>query len=126
MSSATIKRLTRSIGFRLALWYSAIFISSTILLFILIYFPLRSAIMAQDHDMIQAKLKEYAIQNHEAGFRWMLNEIDMEKDHNAENGFLVRVADADNMPLSLTLPAGWQRFDRTRIPSPSSATRGEH
>ncbi|MDH5298831.1 MAG: HAMP domain-containing histidine kinase, partial [Desulfobulbaceae bacterium] len=41
-------------------------------------------------------------------------------------GFLVRVADADNMPLSLTLPAGWQRFDRTRIPSPSSATRGEH
>ena len=118
MCFAMLRRLLHNTGFRLAFWYSAIFISSSILLFILAYFPLRAAIIQNDHDMIQSKLKEYALQNQKSGFRWMLNEIKMEQSHNAEHGFLVRLTDSDGMVLSQAIPASWQNFDQGAIPAP--------
>ncbi len=121
MFSAMLKQLLHNTGFRLACWYSAIFISSSILLFILVYFPLRSAIIENDRDMIQAKLKEYALQYQESGFKWMLNEIRMEQGHNAEHGFLVRLTDSDGMVLSQAVPVSWRDFDRTAIPAPGAA-----
>ncbi|MDH3360359.1 MAG: ATP-binding protein, partial [Desulfobulbaceae bacterium] len=120
-----IKRLLHNTGFRLALWYSAIFISSSILLFIIVYFPLRAAIIQNDRDMIQAKLKEYALQDQESGFKLMLNEIQMERDHNAEHGFWVRLVDGNGMVLSQTIPASWQDFDDGAIPSVLPASGGD-
>lgn len=108
MPLATIKRLTRTTGFRLALWYSLIFISSSLLLFSLLYFPLRAAIKEKDRNIILAKLNEYTLQEQERGLDGMLEEIRFEDDHNRQAGFFVRVADPTGQSLLVTLPPEWR------------------
>ncbi|OGQ99480.1 MAG: hypothetical protein A2521_00840 [Deltaproteobacteria bacterium RIFOXYD12_FULL_57_12] len=118
MFSKAIDRLPKTIGFRLALWYSTIFISSSLLLFTLVFFPLRAAIVEKDRNMVQAKLQEYALQEKESGRPAMLDEIRLEESHNAESGFFVRVADPANKTLLATFPAQWQLAADAYPPGP--------
>lgn len=110
MPLVTIKRLTKTTGFRLALWYSLIFISSSLLLFALLYFPLRSAIKEKDRNIILAKLNEYTLQEQQSGLQGMLAEIRLEDDHNSQAGFFVRVADSTGQSLIVTLPPEWRHL----------------
>lgn len=116
MPLVTIKRLARTTGFRLALWYSLIFISSSLLLFSLLYFPLRSAIKEKDRNIILAKLNEYTLQEERSGIQAMLSEIRLEDDHNSQAGFFVRVADSTGQSLIVTLPPEWHQLDREFSP----------
>lgn len=108
MPLARIKHLAKTTGFRLALWYSLIFISSSLLLFALLYFPLRSAIMEKDRSVILAKLNEYTLQEQQSGLQAMLAEIRLEEGHNIQTGFFVRVADSTDQSLIITLPSEWR------------------
>lgn len=108
MPLARIKHLLKTTGFRLALWYSLIFISSSLLLFALLYFPLRSAIMEKDRNTILAKLNEYTLQEEQSGLQAMLAEIRLEEDHNLQAGFFVRVVDPTDQSLIITLPPEWR------------------
>ncbi len=110
MPLATIKRLTKNTGFRLALWYSLIFISSSLLLFALLYFPLRAAILEKDRTIILAKLNEYTRQEQRSGIQAMLSEIRLENEHNSQAGFFVRVADPTGQSLIVTLPPDWHQL----------------
>ncbi|MDH4331376.1 MAG: ATP-binding protein [Desulfobulbaceae bacterium] len=103
--------MAKTTGFRLALWYSLIFISSSLLLFALLYFPLRSAIMEKDRNIILAKLNEYALQEQQLGLQAMLAEIRLEDDHNKQAGFFVRVADPTGQSLIVSLPPQWRELD---------------
>jgi len=116
MPLITIKRLAKTTGFRLALWYSLIFISSSLLLFSLLYFPLRSAIKEKDRNIILAKLNEYTLQEEKSGLQGMLAEIRLEDDHNSQAGFFVRVADSTGQSLIVTLPPEWHQLDREFSP----------
>ncbi|MHB8989061.1 MAG: sensor histidine kinase [Desulfobulbia bacterium] len=110
MPLVTIKQLTKTTGFRLALWYSLIFISSSLLLFALLYFPLRSAILEKDRNIILAKLNEYTLQEQQSGVQAMLAEIRLEDEHNSQAGFFVRVADPTDQSLIVTLPPDWRQL----------------
>ncbi|MDH5523925.1 MAG: HAMP domain-containing histidine kinase [Desulfobulbaceae bacterium] len=108
MFSKMIERLTANTGFRLALWYSAIFISSSLLLFLLLFFPLRAEILERDHNMIFDKMQEYTLQDERLGLQVMIDEIHMERLINQQGGFFVRVVDLAGKPLISTLPPRWQ------------------
>jgi len=116
MPLATIKRLAKTTGFRLALWYSLIFISSSLLLFALLYFPLRAAILDKDRAVILAKLNEYTLQEQRSGIQAMLSEIRLEDDHNSQAGFFVRVADPTGQSLIVTLPPDWHQLYSEAFP----------
>ena len=116
MPLVTIKRLTKTTGFRLALWYSLIFISSSLLLFALLYFPLRAAILEKDRNIILAKINEYTLQEQQSGLQTMLSEIRLEDEHNSQAGFFVRVADPTGQSLIVTLPPGWQQLSSEAFP----------
>jgi len=122
MPLATIKRLAKTTGFRLALWYSLIFTSSSLLLFALLYFPLRSGIMEKDRTIILAKLNEYTLQEQQSGLQAMLSEIRLEDDHNSQAGFFVRVADPTGQSLIVTLPPDWHQLDSEFSPLFRNAT----
>lgn len=111
MPLVTIKRLTKTTGFRLALWYSLIFISSSLLLFALLYFPLRSAIKEKDRTIILGRLNEYTLQEQQRGLQAMLAEIRLEDAANSQAGFFVRVADPTGQSLIVTLPPEWRHLD---------------
>ncbi|OGQ98831.1 MAG: hypothetical protein A2505_06810 [Deltaproteobacteria bacterium RIFOXYD12_FULL_55_16] len=110
MPLATIRRLAKTTGFRLALWYSLVFISSSLLLFALLYFPLRSAILEKDRNIILGRLNEYTMQERQRGLQGMLAEIRFEDDANSQAGFFVRVADPTDQSLIVTLPPEWRHL----------------
>jgi len=110
MPLATIKQLAKTTGFRLALWYSLIFISSSLLLFALLYFPLRAAILEKDRNIILGRLNEYTLQEQERGLQGMLAEIRFEDAANSQAGFFVRVADPTGQSLIVTLPPDWRHL----------------
>ena len=110
MPLATIKRLAKNTGFRLALWYSLIFISSSLLLFALLYFPLRAAILEKDRNIILGRLNEYTLQEQQRGLQGMLAEIRLEDAANSQAGFFVRVADPTGQSLIVTLPPDWRHL----------------
>lgn len=108
MPLATIKRLAKTTGFRLALWYSLIFISSSLLLFALLYFPLRAAILEKDRNIILGRLNEYTLHEQQRGLQSLLTEIRLEDTANSQAGFFVRVADPTDQSLIVTLPSEWR------------------
>lgn len=115
MSLRTISRLGRTTGFRLALWYSSIFIVSSLVLFLFAYFLLATSIREKDREMIQTKLKEYALQDRTAGLGALLHEAELEHFSNQEAGFLVRIAEPGGRTVFITLPQRWQATDQAKI-----------
>ena len=56
-----LSRITRTIGVRLNLWYAVVFTLSAGVGFLLLYVLLSRAVQAKDHEIIETRLKEYAL-----------------------------------------------------------------
>ncbi|RLB08742.1 MAG: two-component sensor histidine kinase [Deltaproteobacteria bacterium] len=110
-----LRELRKTTAFRLTLWYSSIFILSSLILFVLVYFLLSSVIQEKDRKIIEAKVEEYSLQYENAGRDAMLKEIRMEELSNERSGFLVRVADENNKTILLTLPRKWGGIRRDEL-----------
>ena len=63
----TLPKTFKSSGFRLSLWYSAFFITSSALLLIAAYFFLSSTLKAQDWDAILSELNELVSEYEKGG-----------------------------------------------------------
>ncbi len=115
MLSKQLRRVGKTLGFRLTLWYAAIFIFSSALLFGLAYFLVSAATREYDQKLVQAKMSEYVLMEQTEGLQALAREIRLEEEGNLESGFLVRLADARNLTLSLTVPNHWRRIDLRKI-----------
>ena len=111
MSLGFLKRLRKTIGFRLTLWYSAIFILSALALVILAYFFLASSLLQKDHEMILSRVQEYQAQYRNGGIKAIHRELNFEKYAGKPNYFFVRVATPANHTLFLNIPDQWADFD---------------
>ncbi|MHB9071918.1 MAG: sensor histidine kinase [Desulfobaccales bacterium] len=111
MSLKFLERLRRTIGFRLTLWYSAIFILSSLTLFILAYLLLSSSLEKKDREMILAKVKEYKALYLTGGISAISQEITLEKNAGKPNAFFIRVGSPANGTLLLNIPDQWAHFD---------------
>jgi signal transduction histidine kinase len=111
MSLRSLERLRKTIGFRLTLWYSAIFILSALAMVILAYFFLSSSLRQKDHEMILSRLQEYQAQYHTGGIRAIRRELTSEKYAGKPNYFFVRLASPANRTLFLNIPDQWADFD---------------
>jgi signal transduction histidine kinase len=60
MSFDPLSLLLRKVGVRLSLWYALLFTLSTAALFALAYYLLGQAVGRKDHEVLQAKLNEFA------------------------------------------------------------------
>ncbi len=102
---------TRTIAFRLTLWYSSIFILSSLALFLLAYFLVSLTVRDQDQKMIQLKINEYLLMEQAEGTDALIKEIRQEHPSNRLAGFLVRVADPQNNTLIFTVPRHFKKTD---------------
>jgi len=104
-----------TIGFRLTIWYSAIFIVSTVVVFGLAYFVLASSLKRQDRETIELKLKELAVTYQSSGVAALEAEIDLEKRLEKKTPFFIRLASPENKTLSLKIPYQWTAFSANEL-----------
>jgi heavy metal sensor kinase len=111
MFLGTLKRITKTVGFRLTLWYFAILISSSLFLFGLTYFLLSSSLKKQDENVIQSKLEELSRLYRAEGMDALKKEVAVQKKFEKKPSFFVRLAGPENRTQLLILPYQWMQFD---------------
>jgi signal transduction histidine kinase len=125
MRSSWIDRVRGTLGFRLALWYTALFAAGTIALFALAYALLAASLERRDHDAVRATLAEYVSTYAEGGLRALLRTINTAQQMGSHADLFVRVAAGGDEVVYLSLPANWRGFDARAMPkAPTSEGDG--
>jgi signal transduction histidine kinase len=119
------RKLTKTIGFRLTLWYSAIFVSSSVLLFIIGYFLLSSTLEQQDREAVLLKLKELAALYETGGTPSVERQVRLDERLGEKNPFFIRVASSRNKTLFLGLPSRSEAFSIEKVEETASGQESE-
>jgi signal transduction histidine kinase len=122
MSLIPFKHLRKTVGFRLTVWYSGIFILTSLLLFSLAYFLLSSSLNKQDKEAIQYKLKELSTIYQTGGLELLEREVSIEKKFKKKGPFFIRLGGPDNKTLFLLIPYQWVQFDIKELERTTSNT----
>ncbi|MFQ5981705.1 MAG: sensor histidine kinase [Candidatus Heimdallarchaeota archaeon] len=101
MSLKFLDHIRKTIGFRLTLLYSAIFIFSSLVLFILMYFFLLASIRKEDREFVRLKIKEYQARYETGGLDALNEDINADKRARRKYSLFVRVAGPQNETISL-------------------------
>jgi signal transduction histidine kinase len=115
----SLEHIRKSIGLKFTLWYSAIFILSSLVLFILVYFFLSQSIQNKEKEEIQFELKECVTQYLKGGFDALSEEVELEKNMSGANPFFVRFEGPHHNTLFVHLPDRWPNFDLTQLTNKS-------
>lgn len=103
--------MSRSLAFRLNLWYAVTFLFSAALLFIALYFLVAAAVQRQDREIVEARLKEvtviYQAGGATAAGRWA--------ESSTERLFL-RIVDPWGRVPVLVAPRDWVNFSPPSVP----------
>src|ERR1044071_8889539 len=110
MSLNLLKRIRRNLALRLNLWHACIFIASSSALFALLYFFLAQAVERKDREVIEGKLKEYAVIYQSGGVSALRNWIARNQEGRRGRPFFVQVTSPFNQRLLLTVPEDWIEF----------------
>jgi signal transduction histidine kinase len=119
----SLNNLRKTVGFRLTVWYSGIFIFSSLLLFGLVYFLLSSSLSRQNQEAIQLKLEELSALFKSGGIEFLEREITIEKKFEKALPFFIRVAGQGNKTLLLIIPYQWAEFDIKKLEKTTSNKR---
>ena len=128
MLSRTLKQLGKTLGFRLALWYSALFILSSTILFGVAFYLVSSTFRSYDHQILQAKINEYTQIERAEGIPALAARIRFEEDHNLESGVFIRLSDARNRTIVSITPRHWRPSEASLlegIAGPASGAQWE-
>ncbi len=120
MFSRRIKAALSTTAFRLAVWYSSIFILSSLALFLLAFHMLSRIVAEQDMARVKLKLNEYLATSRQEGIDDLIEEIVREKRDYRSAGFFVRLTDRKKRILICALPRRFKDLDCSRVPSLST------
>lgn len=115
MSSESRNRASKTLGFRLTLWYSGFFILSALILFAWAYLLLSASLQDQDRQAIQFELQEYIEAYRQEGIAAVARTIALEKGQTGKLFFFVRVAGADNKTVIVNPSPKWKQFDLSQL-----------
>ena len=104
-----------TIGLRLSLWYSAVFVGSTVLLVGLTYALLASSLAQRDHDIITATLREYASRYIVGGLPALERAVELEQRTGSRERLFVRVLGPDADAVFASVPPGFGDFDISQL-----------
>jgi signal transduction histidine kinase len=112
-SSTTDSRYT--FGFRLAAWYAALFVGSSLFLIALTYVLLASSLRQRDHEIIQSTLEKYASEYEQDGLGGLNRAIQSNRIAGQHETLFVRVIGADAEAIYFSAPEDWSGFDLGRL-----------
>jgi heavy metal sensor kinase len=111
MRSDWTRRLTRTFGFRLGLWYFGLFIAGTVLVLGLAYALLSSSLQTRDRAALESTLARYARAYERGGLSELGRVVSGDRLSASYEPLFVRItADAESA-IFFSLPRGWDRFD---------------
>jgi signal transduction histidine kinase len=108
MSSGLINAARRNVGLRLGFWYAFVFACSSIALLGIAYYLLAAAIGKKDQELVQARLREYAVVYHAGGLRALRNALQEEQGN--QKTFFVRVVNVWDDVAFANVPDDWITF----------------
>ena len=88
----------------MTLWYSAIFILSSVILFVITYLFLSASLRQKDQEVIQGRLNDLKAQYRAGGIIALRNDLKFQTYAGKPHIFFVRVAGPNNRTLFLSLP----------------------
>src|ERR1700682_3804448 len=97
--------LRKAVSFRLALWYSAFFILSTVSLFALAYFLLASALRQHDRDDVEQRLHQLAAQYQATDLAGLKKELALETRLRKSKALFNRLCVPRNHTIFPQIPA---------------------
>jgi signal transduction histidine kinase len=125
MSSKALRLIVKTLGFRLTLWYSSLFILSSTLLFGAAFFLVSSTIREYDYQIVQTKTDEYALMDHTDGLTALMHRVRLEEENNLESGIFVRLSDSQNKTLLSIIPHQWKDLDVKKLEAVPVSFSGE-
>src|SRR5262249_54522604 len=105
-----VKRGRKKVGVRLTLWYSTIFILSSVILFIVAYVFLSSS-LEEHREAVELKLKEYLSLAEEGGVSAIQKASEDDEDDNQSTHFFVRILGLADEVVFASRPELWEKFD---------------
>lgn len=115
MSLKRLYRIKRTLEFKLTLWYSSIFILSSVLLFAATYYFLSYMLLKQNHDALLSEVNEISAEYASSGMASLEKEMDIIKNSRKKRPFFIRVAGAANNTLRIFFPYQWTEFDLRKL-----------
>lgn len=115
MSLKRLRNITRTLGFRVGAWYSAIFIGSSALMFILAYLFLGATLRSQDYEEIRLELREVQTLYDIGGVSALNRYVDQLGSERRSRPLFIRVADRDNHTRHIFSQGSWEDFDLTLL-----------
>jgi signal transduction histidine kinase len=115
MFSKLLDRLSRTLTFRLTLWYATIFTASALVLFALVYFLFSVAIERKDREVLQARLKETTAIYAAGGVSGLRSWLNQNTESGTQKAFFVRVVNPLNSAVLFNVPQDWIEFDPSKL-----------
>jgi signal transduction histidine kinase len=106
-----VNTLRRTLGLRLSVWYSTVFILSTLALVGISYALLSSSLAQRDHDIIRATLREYASRYELAGLPALQRAVQLEERTGSEEQLYVRVIGRGADAVFVRAPQAWGTYE---------------
>ncbi|BCS94702.1 two-component sensor histidine kinase [Desulfoluna limicola] len=111
MSLKRLRNITRTLGFRVGAWYSAIFIGSSALLFVLAYLFLGATLRNQDYEEIQLELREVQTLYDIGGVTALNRYVDHLSSERRSRPLFIRIADKGNHTRHIFSRDSWDDFN---------------
>jgi len=107
----TLRKIPKTIGFRLTFWYSCIFVVSVFLLFLFAYIYLQTTLIHKDHDETLSRLGELQALYQSGGIPLIERDVISYKKSPEKNKFFIRISNRNNQTEYFYLPYQWVEFD---------------
>ncbi len=111
MFSEKIKQLRKTVGFRLIIWYSGLFIFGALLFFSFSYLLLSSSLEKKDRESIEERLLELESIYRSEGIDFLERDVSQEKKFVRKISFFIRLTGGDDDKQLLVFPYQWAEFD---------------
>jgi hypothetical protein len=111
MSSGLRDRVRSTLGLRLAVWYAALFVAGTLVLFALTYALLARSLEQRDREAVRLALAEYASEYANSGPAGLVRTLQAQEELGAHVDLFVRALDRGRGVQYVSQPGRWTDFD---------------
>ena len=102
-------------GLRLAFWYAAVFVASSLAIVLLTYTLLSNSLIERDHQIVVSTLREYSERYETGGLGAVARAVEIEQRSGRHERLFVRVVSGGAETLFASMPPEWSDFDVSRL-----------
>lgn len=111
----SLERLSRSLSFRLNIWYTFVFTGSAAALYLFMYLLLSTAIETKDREVIETQLKEFGAIYQAGGLRGLQLRADSAVGGRKTRNYFVRLISPGRQSVIVSVPPDWVEYESSEL-----------